>query len=50
MEGLRKRYRELLKQYRPDNGGNEEVMKEINSAYEAVFERRIQEKELVLAL
>lgn len=27
VEELRKRYRELLKQYHPDNGGNEETMK-----------------------
>ena len=37
IEELRKRYRELLKQYHPDNGGNEETMKEINAAYAALF-------------
>lgn len=34
---LRKRYRELLKQYHPDNGGNVEIMQEINTEYDAVF-------------
>ena len=37
IEELRKRYRELLKQYHPDNGGNEETMKEINLEYDRVF-------------
>ena len=26
VEELRKRYRELLKQHHPDNGGNEEII------------------------
>lgn len=43
IETLRKRYREFLKLYHPDNGGNEEVMKEINSAYEAVFAQMSRE-------
>ena len=37
IEELRKRYRELLKPYHPDNGGNEETMKEINLEYDRVF-------------
>lgn len=37
IEELRKRYRELLKQYHPDNGGNEETMKKINLEYDRVF-------------
>lgn len=37
IEELRKRYRELLKQFHPDNGGNEETMKEINLEYDRVF-------------
>ena len=37
VEELRKRYRELLKQYHPDNGGNEETMKEINAEYDRLF-------------
>ena len=37
IEELRKRYRELLKQYHPDNGGNEEIMKEINIEYDRLF-------------
>ena len=37
IETLRKRYRELLKQHHPDNGGNEEIMKEINTEYDRLF-------------
>ena len=37
VEELRKRYRELLKQYHPDNGGNLEAMQEINSEYDRLF-------------
>ena len=37
IEELRKWYRELLKQYHPDNGGNEEIMKEINIEYDRLF-------------
>lgn len=43
VEELRKRYRELLKQYHPDNGGNEETMKEINTAYDRLFARMSRE-------
>lgn len=42
-EELRKKYRELLKMHHPDNGGNEEVMKEINTEYDAVFARMSHE-------
>lgn len=34
VETLRKQYRELLKTHHPDNGGNEESMKEINLEYD----------------
>lgn len=34
VEELRKRYKELLKKNHPDNGGNEETMKEINAEYD----------------
>lgn len=34
VEELRKRYKELLKKHHPDNGGNEETMKEINAKYD----------------
>ncbi len=38
IEELRKRYRELLKKYHPDNdGGSVEVTQEINAEYDAVF-------------
>lgn len=37
IEELRKRYKELLKKHHPDNGGNEETMKEINRQYDTLF-------------
>lgn len=37
VETLRKQYRELLKKHHPDNGGNEETMKEINLEYDRLF-------------
>ncbi len=38
IEQLRKRYRELLKKYHPDNGGGSvEVTQEINAEYDRVF-------------
>lgn len=38
VEKLRKRYRELLKKYHPDNeGGSVEVTQEINAEYDALF-------------
>lgn len=38
IEELRKRYRELLKQYHPDNdGGSVEVTQEINAEYDRLF-------------
>lgn len=38
VEELRKRYRELLKKYHPDNeGGSVEVTQEINAEYDALF-------------
>lgn len=38
IEELRKRYRELLKQYHPDNdGGSVEVTREINAEYDRLF-------------
>ena len=44
IETLRKRYRELLKVYHPDNsGGNEEIMKQINTAYDCLFAILIKE-------
>ena len=36
-EDLKKQFRELLKANHPDNGGNEEVMKEINVEFDAIF-------------
>lgn len=38
IEELRKRYRELLKQFHPDNGGDEETMKAINIEYDKLFD------------
>ena len=37
IEELRKKYRELLKQYHPDNGGSIEVMQAINADYDHFF-------------
>lgn len=39
VEELRKEYRKLLKAHHPDNGGDEETMKEINLEYDLVFAR-----------
>lgn len=36
-EDLKRQFRELLKANHPDNGGNEEVMKEINVEFDALF-------------
>ena len=36
-EELRKQYKELLKQYHPDNGGNLETMQAINAEYDSLF-------------
>ena len=33
---LRKRYKDLLKKHHPDNGGSEDVMKEINAEYDSL--------------
>ncbi len=37
LEELRKQYKELLKLHHPDNGGNLEVMQEINAEYNRLF-------------
>lgn len=37
LEALRKQYKELLKLHHPDNGGNLEVMQEINAEYDRLF-------------
>ena len=37
IEELRQLYRKLLKEHHPDNGGDEETMKEINLEYDRVF-------------
>ena len=38
LEELRKEYKRLVKMYHPDNGGSEEVIKEVNTEYERMFE------------
>ena len=38
IEELRKRYRELLKQHHPDNGGDVSIMQEINAEYDRLFD------------
>lgn len=37
LEELRKQYKELLKLHHPDNGGDLEVMQEINAEYDKLF-------------
>lgn len=37
LEELRKQYKELLKQYHPDNGGDVAVMQEVNTEYDKLF-------------
>ena len=37
VDELRQRYKELLKQYHPDNGGNLHIMQEINAEYDKLF-------------
>ena len=36
-DDLKNQYKKLLKANHPDNGGNDEVMKEINVEYDALF-------------
>lgn len=38
LEELRNKYRDLLKANHPDNGGSEEITKEINTQYEKAFD------------
>lgn len=38
LDDLRTAYKKLLRQYHPDNGGSEEICKEINVEYEQVFQ------------
>ena len=37
LDELRKHYKELLKKFHPDNGGNVDDMQEINSEYDRLF-------------
>ena len=37
VEELRKKYRELLRQHHPDNGGSVEVAQQINAEYDRLF-------------
>ena len=39
LEELRKRYKQLVIKYHPDNGGQEEALKEINSEYDLLFKK-----------
>ena len=38
VDELRQRYKELLKQYHPDNGGDLHIMQEINAEYQVIFD------------
>lgn len=37
LEELRKQYKELLKKYHPDNGGNVSIMQMVNAEYDELF-------------
>lgn len=37
IESLRKEYKKLVVKYHPDNGGSEEIIKEINNEYQIFF-------------
>ena len=39
LDELRKIYKKLIIQHHPDNGGDEEIVKEINSEYDIFFKR-----------
>ena len=39
LDELRKLYRKLVVKYHPDNGGSEEIIKEINAEYDVLFKR-----------
>lgn len=39
LKDLRKEYRRLVVKYHPDNGGQEEIIKEINAEYDIMFKR-----------
>lgn len=39
LDELRKLYRKLVVKHHPDNGGSEELIKEINNEYENIFKR-----------
>lgn len=38
LEELRKQYKELLKKYHPDNGGDVAIMQEVNAKYDKLFQ------------
>lgn len=39
LDELRKLYRKLVVKYHPDNGGSEEIIKQVNAEYEILFKR-----------
>ena len=39
LKELRKEYRRLVVKHHPDNGGNEDVIKEINAEYDRLFKK-----------
>lgn len=39
IEELKKEYRKLVKVHHPDCGGDTEIMKELNAAYESIYEK-----------
>ena len=39
LDHLRKRYKQLVVQHHPDNGGSDDAIKEINSEYDILFKK-----------
>ena len=39
LEELRKLYRRLVMEHHPDNGGSEDIIKEVNAEYDILFKR-----------
>ena len=45
LKDLRKRYRQLVIKYHPDNGGDEYILKQINDEYDILFKRMKEDYE-----
>ena len=49
LKDLRKEYRRLVVKYHPDNGGQEDTIKEINAEYDHLFKKLKYDYECCLA-